>query len=81
MRLVGLKVSKNKLSKYLRLAAGVETSPPRTGRSPLLADATLAEALREGWITPPALTADDMPPRKPVTTLNDLMRELRRDRG
>ena len=58
MRSVGLKVLKNKLSEYVRLAAGGETVlvtdrdrivaeivPPQAGRSPVLADALLAEAL------------------------------------
>jgi antitoxin (DNA-binding transcriptional repressor) of toxin-antitoxin stability system len=66
MRSVGLKVLKRKLSEYVRLAAGGETVlitdrdrvvaeivPPRAGRSPLLRDALLAEAVRAGWLTPP----------------------------
>jgi antitoxin (DNA-binding transcriptional repressor) of toxin-antitoxin stability system len=66
MRAVGLKVLKNKLSEYVRLAAGGETVlvtdrdrvvaelvPPRAGRSSLLSDAMLADAVRNGWITPP----------------------------
>jgi antitoxin (DNA-binding transcriptional repressor) of toxin-antitoxin stability system len=66
MRAVGLKVLKNKLSAYVRLAEGGETVlvtdrvvaeivPPQAGRSPLLADALLAEAVRNGWITPAAM--------------------------
>jgi antitoxin (DNA-binding transcriptional repressor) of toxin-antitoxin stability system len=94
MRSVGLKVLKNKLSEYVRLAAGGETVlvtdrdqvvaelvPPRGGRSPMLADAMLAEAVREGWITPPALAAPDMPPRKPIAAFRELMQELERDRA
>ena len=90
---VGLKVLKNKLSEYVRLAAGGETVlitdrdrvvaeivPPQASRSPVLADALLAEAVREEWMTPPALAAGEPPPRKPVTSLRQLMRELRRDR-
>ena len=63
MRSVGLKILKNKLSEYVRLAAGGETIlitdrdrvvaeivPPQPGRSPLLADAQLAEAIREGGL-------------------------------
>lgn len=59
MRAVGLKVLKNKLGEYVRLAASGETVlvtdrdrvvteivPPRTGRSPLLADALLAKAVQ-----------------------------------
>jgi antitoxin (DNA-binding transcriptional repressor) of toxin-antitoxin stability system len=93
MRSVGLKLLKNKLSEYVRLAAGGETVlvtdrdrvvaeivPPRAGRSPLLADALLAEAVREGWLTPPVLAGGDAPPRKPVTTFRALMQELQHDR-
>jgi len=94
MRFVGLKVLKNKLSEYVRLAAAGETVlvtdrdrvvaelvPPRTDRSPLLADATLADAVRKGWMTPPALPADEPPPRLPVAHLDDLLRELELDRA
>jgi prevent-host-death family protein len=68
MRSVGLKELKNKLSEYVRLAAAGETVlvtdrdrvvaeivPPQSGRSPLLADAMLAEAVREGWLPRPCL--------------------------
>jgi antitoxin (DNA-binding transcriptional repressor) of toxin-antitoxin stability system len=93
MRSVGLKVLKNKLSEYVRLAAGGETvlvtdrhrvvaeiAPPQPGRSALLMDALLAEAVREGWLTPPVLAGRGPPPRKPVMTLRDLMQDLQRDR-
>jgi antitoxin (DNA-binding transcriptional repressor) of toxin-antitoxin stability system len=93
MRSVGLKVLKNRLSEYVRLAAGGETVlvtdrdrvvaeivPPQAGRSPMLADALLAEAVRDGWVTPPALPGSDPPPRKPVLAFDELMRDLRRDR-
>ena len=93
MRSVGLKVLKNKLSEYVRLAAVGETElindrdrvvaeivPPQAGRSPLLADAFLAEAVREGWLTPPALAGGAPPPRKPVTTFRQLTRDLQQDR-
>ena len=93
MRSVGLKVLKNKLAEYVRLVAGGETVlvtdrdrvvaeivPPRGGRSPLLADAMLAEAVREGWIAPPALAGDGVPPRRPVMAFRDLMADLGRDR-
>ena len=93
MRAVGLKTLKNRLSEYVRLAAGGETVlvtdrdrvvaeivPPRSGRSPLLADAMLAEAVREGLITPAAIPPGDPPPRKPIVPFEDLMDELQRDR-
>ena len=94
MRSVGLKLLKNKLSEYIRLAEGgevvlvtdrgrvvAEICPPRPGRSPWLADALLAGAVREGWLTPPALPGEDPPPRKPIMRFNELMRDLQRDRG
>lgn len=93
MRAVGIKVLKNRLSEYVRLAASGETilvtdrdrvvaelGPPRDGRSPLLADAQLAEAVRHGWITPPALPTGTPPPRKPVMSFHELLRELEQDR-
>jgi antitoxin (DNA-binding transcriptional repressor) of toxin-antitoxin stability system len=94
MRAVGLKVLKNKLSEYVRLVAGGETVlvtdrdrvvaelvPPREGRSALLADAQLADAVRLGWITPPVVVSAGAPARSPVATFDQLMRELDRDRG
>lgn len=94
VRAVGLKVLKNKLSEYVRLAAGGETvlitdrdrvvaelAPPEKTRSPLLADALLAEAVRQGWIRPPALPAAGPPPRKPVMSFHDLLREMEEDRA
>ena len=94
MRAVGLKVLKNKLSEYIRLAAGGETvlvtdrdrvvaeiSPPRAGRSPLLADAVLADAVRAGWLTPPLLVDTSVPlPRQPVAPARQILDELAADR-
>ena len=89
MRAVGLKTLKNKLSEYVRLAASGETvlvtdrdrvvaelTPPRAGRAPLLADAALAEAVRQGWLTPPTLPSPGPPPRLPVAPLDTLLRDL-----
>lgn len=93
MRSVGLKTLKNKLSEYVRLAAGGETVlvtdrdrvvaeivPPRSGRATPLTDALLADAVREGWLAPPLLVDPRPPPRKPVMALRDLLKELQRDR-
>jgi antitoxin (DNA-binding transcriptional repressor) of toxin-antitoxin stability system len=93
MRAVGLKVLKNKLSEYVRLAERgeivlvtdrdrvvAEIVPPQAGRSPLLADALLAEAVRSGWLTPPTVPSKTAPPRRPVMTFSELMDELQRDR-
>ena len=57
-----------------------EIVPPQMGRSPLLADALLAEAVRQGWLTPPVLVNRDPPPRKAVMSFGQLMDELRQDR-
>lgn len=94
MHVVGLKVLKNKLSEYVRLAARGETVlvtdrervvaelvPPREGRSPLAADALLAEAVRRGWVTPPMMVSRTPPARIPVARLHELLDELARDRG
>jgi antitoxin (DNA-binding transcriptional repressor) of toxin-antitoxin stability system len=93
MRSVGIKVLKNRLSEYVRLAASGETVlvtdrdrvvaelvPPGAGRSPLLADALLADAVRGGLITPPALVGAGPPPRLPVTSYRELESALSRDR-
>jgi len=57
-----------------------ELIPPREGRSPFLADAMLAEAVRRGWITPRALPPSGPPPRSPVAPLKDILAELEADR-
>jgi len=93
MRSVGLKVLKNKLSEYVRLAASGETVlvtdrdrvvaelvPPRVDRSPFVANAMLAEAVREGWIRPPVSAARRPPQSKPVMSFRTLMEELEQDR-
>lgn len=94
MRSVGLKILKNKLSEYVRIAAGGETvlvtdrdrvvaelGPPREGRSGLLADAMLADAFRKGWISPPLLVSEEPPPRAPVAPWHEIAAELESDRA
>ncbi len=74
MRSVGIKTLNNRLSEYIRLAASGETvlvtdrdrvvaeiGPPKETRSPFLADAMPAEAVRAGWLTPPVLPATGAP--------------------
>ncbi len=93
MRAVGLKILKNRLSEYVRLAAGGETVlvtdrdrvvaelvPPQAGRRPELGDALLADAVRQGWITPPLFPADGPPPRKPACSWSELRAKLAADR-
>lgn len=93
MRVVGLKVLKNRLSEYVRMAAAgervlvtdrgrvvAELTAPQAGTPEYAADAMLAEALRSGWLRPPVLPAAGAPPRIPVAPLADLMAELGADR-
>ncbi|GIL02371.1 MAG: hypothetical protein BroJett030_22700 [Alphaproteobacteria bacterium] len=88
MRSVGLKILKNKLSEYVRLAAGGETvlvtdrdqvvaelGPPAPGRAAPLADAMLADAVRRGYLTPPVLAPGE-PPRRPVLPFAELAADL-----
>ena len=95
MRSVGIKVLNSRLSEYVRLAASGETvlvtdrgrviaeiGPPQETRSPILADALLAEAVRSGWLTPPILPGAGKPPTpEPVAPLQDLLGELDGDRS
>ena len=97
MRSVGIKILNSKLSEYVRLAASGETvlvtdrdqvvaelGPLRETRSPILADAFLADAVRSVVLTPPRLTAPGPPPKpRPVATLDEILADLdesRRDR-
>jgi antitoxin (DNA-binding transcriptional repressor) of toxin-antitoxin stability system len=94
MRAVGVKVLKDKLSEYVRLAAGGETvlvtdrdrvvaelGPPHSGRAVAVADALLAQAVREGWLSPPLTAGGDPPPRAPVAPWSDIARGLADDRA
>jgi antitoxin (DNA-binding transcriptional repressor) of toxin-antitoxin stability system len=93
MRSVGLKTLKNKLSEYVRLAAGGETvlvtdrdrvvaeiGPPNPARNPLLSDAVLLDAFRQGWMTPPMSVGRGPPARQPVMKIEELLGNLQRDR-
>lgn len=94
MRAVGIKLLKNKLSEYVRLVATTgetvlvtdrdrvvaELVPPRAGRALDVTDARLAEAVRQGWLTPPTGAAGPVPAGTPVAPLADLVGELRADR-
>lgn len=94
MRAVGLKVLKNQLSEYVRLAAAGETVlvtdrervvaelvPPREGRALMADDARLAEAVRNGWLTPALGSFGGSVPRRPVAELDAILEELNVDRA
>jgi prevent-host-death family protein len=93
MRAVGLKILKNRLSEYVRIAESGETIlvtdrervvaelvPPREGRAASAQDALLADAVRKGWLTPAVGPAGGTMPRRPVTRLAVLLDELADDR-
>ena len=95
MRTVGLKVLKNKLSQYVRIAAQGETiliadrdqvvaelTPPQPGRAALLGDALLADLVRRGVIAPAILPPGSRPEVPPRTAkLAVVLAELDADRG
>ena len=97
MTSVDIMVLNGKLSEYVRLAASGETvlvndrdqavaelGPPRETRSPVPADAFLAEAVRFGVLTLPRPATSGPPPKsKLVATLGEILGdpdESRRDR-
>jgi len=91
MRSVGIKVLKNKLSEYVRLAANGETVqvtdrgrvvaelvPPKPATGNISEQEFLARAAREGRFTPAANPGKGSPPRAPIPglTLEELLQDL-----
>jgi antitoxin (DNA-binding transcriptional repressor) of toxin-antitoxin stability system len=89
MRTVGIKVLKNKLSEYVKLAAAGETIlvtdrdvvvaelvPPRDARNAWTTDARLAELVRRGVIVPPVDSYTPLPSRQPMESLENVLRDL-----
>jgi len=94
MRSVGIKVLKNKLSEYIRLASTGETIlitdrdrvvaelvPPEPNRADRLPDALLADAVRHGLVTPAPLPPGAPPETPGVARLDEILGELDRDRA
>lgn len=95
MRAVGIKILNSRLSEYVRLAASGETvlitdrdrivaelGPLKETRSPILADAFLAEAVRSGNLSPPLIASTDPPPKPPpIATLDQILHELDQSRS
>ena len=90
MPTVGLKILKNKLSEYVRLAAAGETIII-TDRNRAVAEigpirqheeSFVERGVREGWLTPAKRPFQPLPPRRPIPgyTLEQLLAELDADR-
>ena len=84
----------SRLSEYVRIAASGETvlvtdrdrvvaemGPPDQARSPLVADALMADLVRNGLLKPPLLTHADPPPALPVAPLADVLRDVDQERS
>jgi antitoxin (DNA-binding transcriptional repressor) of toxin-antitoxin stability system len=94
MRAVGIKVLKNRLSEYIRLAESGETvlvtdrervvaelGPPRMERHEMTAKQRWADLIRRGVVTPATRAKDrGPPPRHPIMSFEQLMKELDEDR-
>jgi antitoxin (DNA-binding transcriptional repressor) of toxin-antitoxin stability system len=94
MRSVGIKILKNKLSEYVRLAGQGETvlvterdrvvaelTPPAAGRTLAVRDSLLADAVRNGLVTAPLGAGIPLPAPQPVASLARVLADLDRDRG
>jgi len=94
MRSVGLKILKNKLSEYVRIAAAGETVlvtdrnrvvaeivPPQPGHKSASHDEFIARGVREGWLTPATNPGTGPLPRKPVMSFEELMKDLDESRA
>lgn len=94
MKVVGIKTLKDKLSEYVRLAAGGETvlvsdrddvvaelGPPAASRGSRVGDAVVAEMVRTGILTPAIRRGGPLPSRRPLLSHHELMRGLSDDRA
>ncbi len=94
MKAVGLKVLKNRLSEFVRMAAAGETilvtdrkrvvaelNPPRDGNG-TVGEAFLADLVRRGIMTPARSRTGRAPPTPPpVMTFEEVMEMIDRDRS
>lgn len=94
MRAVGIKILKNRLSEYVRLAASgesvlvtdrdrvvAELGPPSPTRAEAVHDVLLAETVRAGWLRPAMVHSAKPPQRLPAADWSELSDELDQDRG
>lgn len=93
MRTVGLKELKNRLSEYVRIASQgervlvtnhdrvvAELIPPESGRALDVADAVLADLVREGVLSPPLNRSPSLSQPAPTMPLSALLKDLAEDR-
>ena len=93
MRAVGLKELKNRLSEYVRIASQgervlvtnrdrvvAELVPPEAGRALDVADAVLADLVREGILSPPLNRSAVLSDPTPEMPLSALLEDLAGDR-
>src|SRR3954463_15736981 len=89
MKTVGLKVLKNKLSEYVRIAASGETVlvtdrdrvvaelvPPQPEHMRPKKESVIERGVREGWITPAKVKGPLPPPPPAVMTLEEVLEDL-----
>ena len=89
MKTVGLKVLKNKLSEYVRIAAGGETvlvtdrdrvvaelNPPQPEHKQAKKESVFERGIREGWITPAKVKGPLPAPPPAVMTLEEMLEDL-----
>ena len=89
MKTVGLKVLKNKLSEYVRIAASGETvlvtdrdrvvaelNPPLPAHKRATKETVVERGIREGWITPAKIKGPLPPPPPAVMTLEEVLEDL-----
>lgn len=94
VRAVGIKVLKNKLSEYVRLAGQGETVlvterdrvvaelvPPAAGRALESRDSLLADAVRRGLVTAPLGKGVPLPVPRPIAPLDRILAGLDLDRS
>jgi len=93
MKVVGLKVLKNKLSTYVRLAEKGERVLitdrdeviaeliPASARERHVSDAVLADLVRTGVVSPALVGAGEPPPSRPSFPLSDILKGLEDDRS
>jgi len=94
MKTVGIRALKNKLSHYIKIAAAgeavlitdrdqvvAELVPARSTRARHVADAQLADMVRQGLLTPAILPPGPPPESEAVASLGTILGELDADRA